>query len=443
MNKKTFLRVWIISIAILLVSSSLICSNAKAQGGWGFMSGGSQWNSPSWGYNGGNSSTGYPSRGYSSYPSGGGYGGGFSMGFPSYSSAGYGANSLMSYPSNFFGGYGGNYSQIPMPLNISMPASTGSTSSSSSVQTSTGGNNDAWASFIAGLQEKYPDLEGIDWDTWETWTDEDWQKLQEALSAERSAETLAQFKADVIKKWSAYDSNAWEEFNSNWNAFIVDAAADENGDIELTWAGFIATYGCFGTSDPENGPNPDDVYCWQNYSSWTDKQWKAFRGIYNSYLDHEWKLFYKTLQSKMSDYNTIDWENWRDWTDADWESCLTKVSSGSAKLVTSTSLTPPTPLLPSSPSSSLSGYTGWGFPGISSMGYAGFGAPSASNIGYAAFGGQTGGFNSAQMGYGLSAPSTGYGWGAPGMGYTGGWGGQTGYAGFGAPMGYGRGYGRW
>jgi len=355
--------------------------------------------------------------GYSFSPSGG-YGGGYSMGFQSFPSMGYGANSLMSYPSYSFGGYGGNYSQIPMPLNISTPVAT-----STSSPTVAPRNTDALASFIAGLQEKYPDLEGIDWESWETWTDEDWQKLQEALSAERSAETLAQFKANMITKWDAYDLSAWEGFNNNWNAFIVDAAADENDTVGLTWTGFRATYGCFDTSDAVYGPNPDDVYCWKTYNSpWSDKQWKDFRGLYNKYLDHEWKTFYETLQSKLQDYNTVDWEDWRNWTDADWESCLTKVSSGNAKLVTSSTVT-------TSPSI---GYTGWGipsvysmgynsrsYPGFSSMGYAGYGASNtgygASNIGYAAFGGQTGGF-SPQMGYGYGAPSMGYGFGAP-MGY--------------------------
>ena len=176
-----------------------------------------------------------------------------------------------------------------------------------------------------------------------------------------------QFKADVIKKWDAYDLSDWEEFNSNWNAFIVDAAADENDDVGLTWAGFIATYGygCFDTSDPANGPNPDDVACWQTYSSWADKQWKAFRGLYNDYLDHEWKAFYETLQTKMNDYNTIDWEDWRDWTDADWEKCLSTVNSGNATLVSGSS-TSPIPI--ASPSVGYGAFGGFSIPGAS-MGY--------------------------------------------------------------------------
>jgi hypothetical protein len=354
--------------------------------------------------------------GYSFSPSGR-YGGGYSMGYPSYPSAGYGANYLMSYPSYSFGGYGGNYLQIPMPVNISVPVSTSSTDSSTSVQAS--GNSDAQQEFITELQKKYPDLEGIDWSNWQNWTDEDWQNLREALSAEANAKSLAQFKDDMINKWDAYDSSAWKEFNNNWDAFIVAAGADENDNTRLIWAGFVATYGCFDTSDP-NVPNPDDVNCWQAYSSWTDQQWKNFRGLYNTYLDYEWQAFYQTLQSKLQNYNTVDWENWRDWTDADWEQCLSKINSGNATLVagTITSTTPPIPI--ASPTVAYSAFGGFGTPG---MGYAGagWGAPTAS---FASWGGPSGGY-----GY-YGSYGSGGGWGASMAPYVS-WGGGPSFATFG------------
>jgi hypothetical protein len=308
-------------------------------------------------------------------------------------------------------------------LTSSAPASTASTSISSAMQSSK--NSDALEKFITELQGKYPDLKGINWDNWQNWTDADWQNLQKALSAQRNAETLAQFKEGIVKKWSAYDSNDWQEFNNKWNAFIVDAASDENSDTGLLWAGFIATYGCFGTSDPENGPNPDDVYCWQNYTSWTDSQWKSFRSLYNSYLDHEWKAFYETLQSKLKDYNTVDWENWRDWTDEDWQQCLIKVSSNSSSITVSPS---PAPVPVSSPGNSFFGFSGWGFPRVSSIGYGSFGAASGFNSG---FGGASAS-NTGNRGYAA--------WGVPGGNAQAGsgFGFPMGYGGLGAPMGYGR-----
>lgn len=385
-------------MAVLLVSSSLICSNAKAQ---------------YWGYGG--------NMGYSSYPSysSGGYGGGFSMGYPSYSGGygggystgyqsypgSYGVSSSMSYPSYSYGGYYGSYPSIPMPVNVVAPVSTDSTNSA--VQVSR--NSEYLEEFITDLQEKYPDLEGIDWDGWEDWTDEDWDKLNEALSAERNAETLAQYKAGMVEKWDAYDLNDWEEFNNNWNTFIVDAIADDDDDDEigLTWSGFRATYGCFDSSDPAYGPNPDDVYCWKTYSSWPDKQWKDFRGLYNKYLEHEWRDFYQTLQDKMNDYNTVDWENWRSWTDADWESCLTKVNSGNAKLVTG------------STTDSSVGYSSWW--GTPSYTYSNYGYPSVYGVGYPGYYGSYASSYSSPYSNPYSNPQIGYGNGIPSFGHIYGW----------------------
>ncbi|MEW5801380.1 MAG: hypothetical protein AB1847_04670 [bacterium] len=443
MKRKIFFAVFIVSIAMLFVSGSSICSNVQAQGGWGgpFQTGGGAWSSQYWGYGGGSPFMGYPSSPAGRAPS---------MGYSSYPS--------MSYTGNF----------TPVPVNIALPVSTTSAASSTTVEPAFAGSSDAWQAFITQLQEKYPDLEGVDWENSENWTDDDWKQLREALSEERSAQTLQKFIDNLTEKWDSYGLSDWEEFNSNWNAFIIDVQADEDDDTALTWAGFRITYGCFDNSDPESGPDPDDVNCWQSYGTWTNKQWTDFRGLYNRYVDHEWREFCEILQAKWNDYNTIDWADWRGWTDADWEKCLAQLSSSSnrssAALVNSN-------LVSSGPGYAFGldagiGYAGWGFSSVPGMGYSGWSTPNnmgytvSPGIGYASFSAPSvntapGALNGGFSGWG----GPGYGWGVSSEGYTGrsassapsvgyaGWGysntGGMGYSGWGAPGGFSGGYSGW
>lgn len=196
-------------------------------------------------------------------------------------------------------------------------------SASSSGQSFIGWDDDDWEDFIEELQEKYPDLENIDWGNWEEWDEDDWEALNEALFEIKSTENLTNFIEKIKEKLNEYDQDDWEDFQDNWTGFIEAADADADNETELLWAGFADTYGCFDTA----ASNAEMIACWQDYENWTDEQWSDFRGLYNDYLDYEWKEFHEAFQSKWEDYSDIDWEDWRDWTEEDWETCLTRWSS--------------------------------------------------------------------------------------------------------------------
>jgi len=169
MDKKMFLKVSLICISLLLISGLLICSNACAGWGWG-----SQFGSYGWGAYDGNGSS----------------------------------NSW----------HGGRFPWTP-------PASkTG--------KKWKGWKCCNWKKFIEILSEKYPDLEGIDWETWKEWDKEDWAALREALKEVRADERLDRFIEYITNRFNGYDYGDWENFIERWENFIDAATEDEEMDAD-------------------------------------------------------------------------------------------------------------------------------------------------------------------------------------------------------------------
>ncbi|MGA1796166.1 MAG: hypothetical protein ACMUIL_09925 [bacterium] len=390
MSKKIFLKVSIISITLLLTLGLLISSNAMAQQwGWGTQSFGG-WGGPQ-GYSGWGGPQGYGGRGFGN--SGYGYGGGF-FGF-------------------------------------------GSTASSTEKRWA-GWNDDGWEEFIEELEEKYPDLEGIDWDDYENWDEDDWEALREALDEVRVSESLDKFIEDVTGKWAEYDADEWETFNENWNNFILAAGEDDDLDTEVTWTGFVALYGCFTAP----GDDPDNIACWMEaYDDtdpdeivplWTDAQWTDFRGIYKDYLEYEWSAFNEALRERLEEYYDVNWEDWRNWTDGEWEDYLDKYSDFTS--------------VRSSRSTGFGSPFGYGISSCCGYGYGQGGFPGGYGGGYGGYGygqgGFPGGYGFGGYGYGQGGFPGGYGGGYGGYGYGQGgfpggygFGGSNGYWGYGGPWG--------